>query len=121
DIMVPQGRFHGNRGLVGGSHSGMFNNEDAWIEIVPNNLELLVGENRDEEIWCLPLFGALSEFELCASACWIASREPYIHFLADGYDCGIQIFDTSEDSASGQPVAVAFGIIGNRPHATPDE
>jgi hypothetical protein len=123
DIVVPQGRFRFRctRGLVSGSHSGVFSNEGAWVEIVPSDLELLVAEGEREELWCLPLFGPLLEFRICANACWIASREPYMPFPADGYDCGIQIFDSTNNSAYGEPSAVVFGIIGNRPHPTPDE
>jgi hypothetical protein len=120
DIAVPEGKFRGTRGLVSGSHSGVFSNEGAWLEIVPSDLELLPAEDKREELWCLPLFGALSEFRACANACWMVGREPYLHFSADGYDCGIQIFESTDNSLSGEPSAVAFGTIGNRPHATPD-
>jgi hypothetical protein len=103
--------------------SSSLGTKKAWGELVANDLELIVNEDDPdgEEIWCMPLFGNLGEFQGCANACWIDDRSPYIHFDSDGYSCGLLIFDPADESKHGACAAVVFGSIGGRPHRQVEE
>ncbi len=121
EVTSEQARFRGSRGLISNSHFEVFGNQNAWVEMVPSDLELVVTEGERDELWCMPLFGGLAEFRGCENACWIADQDHYIHFKADGQDCGVRIFESGDNSTGREFSAVAFGRIGSRAHQTADE
>jgi hypothetical protein len=123
EVTTAEGTFRADRALVGGGEFRPFAGEDEWFEAVPYGLELLVADTDLEEMWCVPLFGDLAEFERCANACLLNGRTPYIHFDADGHDCGLIIFGSGDAvPASDRKFSGAiFGIVGNRQASSPDE
>jgi hypothetical protein len=120
ELTTTNGHFQATRALVSNSHFELFGNQNTWVEIVANDFQFIVNEDR-EEMWCMPLLGNLGEFRNCANACWIVDRIPYIHFDSDGYGCGLLIFDPADASAFAGYAAVVFGSIGQRPHRLVDE
>jgi len=120
ELTTTLGYFRARRGLVSNSHFELFGNQNAWVEVVANDLEFVVEDDDSEQIWCMPLFGNLGEFQRCANACWIGDRSPYIHFDSDGYGCGLLISGPA-DNPSEKYRAVVFGTIGERPHKLLDE
>lgn len=123
EVTTAEGLFRADRALVGGGQFRPFAGEDEWFEAVPYGLELLAADTDPEETWRAPLFGDLAEFERCANACLLNGRTPYVHFAADGHDCGLVIFapgdaDTAPDWEFG---AAVFGAVGNRRARSVDE
>jgi len=121
ELTSEHGKFQASRALVSNSHFELFGNGNAWIEIVANDLQLVVGERdvHNETVWSMPLFGNLAEFKSCANACWVDGRSAYIHFDTDGYRCGIAFpTDGANESTC---TAVVFGEVGERPHTEADE
>ncbi len=117
ELETAAGHFRSSRAMVSNSHFELIGNrsQNDWVEIIPNDLEFTVAENISEEIWFLPLFGNLSEFRPCTNAYLITDRSPYIHFEADGYNCGLLVFGQADDSISTGFTAAVFGTIGDRP------
>jgi hypothetical protein len=123
EITTAEGTFRADRALVGDGEFHPFGGENEWFEAVPYGLELRVVDGDPEEIWCAPLFGELAEFERCANACLLNGQTPYVHFSADGNDCGLVIFGSGGVApASDRKFAAAvFGVIGNRQANSADE
>src|SRR6202451_4216920 len=69
------------------------------------------------------LVGDLAECERCANASLLNGRTPYVHFAADGHDCGLVIFGAGDpDPAPDRKFGAAvFGVIGNRLVDSADE
>ena len=121
EVKVSEHCFRSDRALVSRTHGNFFTNENAWFEVVPFGLELSVDAAHSEAIWCMPLFGSLSEFERCANACFVNEQTPYIHFDSDGHACGVLVFPPMDESSDREFSAVIFGEIGGRAHGTLDE
>jgi hypothetical protein len=122
-LTATNARFRATRAMVSNSHFELFGGQNAWIEIVANDLELIIQDDTHdlEEMWCMPLFGNLGEFHACGNTSWLDDRSPCIHFDADGYGCGLLIFNPTDQSKQGDCAAVAFGNIGGRPHRRVEE
>src|SRR5205809_685563 len=86
--------------------------------VVRVDVETSVDDAHSEAIWCMPLFGSLSEFERCANACFVNEQTPYIHFDSDGHACGVLVFPPMDESSDREFSAVIFGEIGGRAHGT---
>jgi len=123
EVTTAEGTFRADRALVGGGQFRPFGGNDEWFEAVPYGLELRVSDTCPEEIWCVPLVGDLAEFERCANASLLNGRTPYVHFAADGHDCGLVIFGAGDpDPAPDRKFGAAvFGVIGNRLVDSADE
>ncbi len=119
EIETSEGSFRSPSALIGQSHFDMLGGTNASIDVLPFGLEFSVKNAGHEEVWCMPLVGDLSEFRNCPNACWINGQIPYIHFTADGHDCGLVIFKPS--ARAHEYSAAAFGIIGDRPHDNADQ
>ncbi len=123
EVTTGEGTFRADRALVGGGQFRPFGGNDEWFEAVPYGLELRVSDAYREEIWCVPLVGDLTEFERCVNACLLNGRTPYIHFCADGHDCGLVIFHSGDAVSAPEPKfgAAVFGVIENRQASSADE
>ncbi|HET9179196.1 MAG TPA: hypothetical protein VFQ24_12635 [Terriglobia bacterium] len=120
-LQTEHGTFQASRGIVTKKHFSMFSNDGSSITVVPNDLMFVPLEQIPEEVWCLPLFGMLSEFQGVETASSIVDHAPYIPFVTDGSLCGLEIFAPAVKTPSHECSGVAFGVIGNRPHDTADE
>lgn len=120
-LQTDRGTFRASRGIVTNKHFNMFSNSGSSITVVPNDLIFFPLEQAPEEVWCLPLFGKLSEFRGTEGASSIADQAQYIPFAADGSLCGLEILDPPTKSASNECSGVVFGVIGNRPHDTAEQ
>lgn len=122
EVTTAEGTFRADRALVGSSEFRPFGGEDEWFEAVPYGLELRAAETDPEEIWCAPLSGSLGEFEHCPNACFLDGRRPYVHFRADGLECGLFIFGSGDAVRADRNFSGAvFGIVGSRQANSPDE
>ncbi|MGA9391164.1 MAG: hypothetical protein WBV69_12025 [Candidatus Sulfotelmatobacter sp.] len=123
EVTTAEGTFRADSALVGGGQFRPFGGDDEWFEVVPYGLELLAADAGPDEIWCAPLFGDLAEYERCANACLMNGRTPYLHFVADGRNCGLVIFGSGDTVPvpDGKFGAAVFGVVGNRKANRPDE
>jgi hypothetical protein len=123
EVTTAEGTFRADSALVGGGQFRPFGGDDEWFEAVPYGLELLAADTGPDEIWCAPLFGDLAEYERCANACLMNGRTPYLHFGADGHNCGLVIFGSGDtvQVSDGKFSASVFGVVGNRKANRPDE
>jgi hypothetical protein len=119
-VETPEGHFRASCVLVGQCHFALLGEGNPWCEVIPHDLEFSTGNSGPEEIWCMPLFGDLSKFYGCANTCFIDGPMPYIHFSADGHDCGVQIFRV-DGTPDAECTAVAFGVVGNRADESAEE
>lgn len=120
-VQTRNGTFRASRGIVTKRHFNMFSNGNSSITVVPNDLMFVPSDQVPEEVWCLPLFGNLTEFRGAESASSIADQAPFIPFCAEGALCGLEIFDPPIKTPSKECAGVAFGSVGDRPHDTADE
>lgn len=117
---TPYGVFRATRALISKSQFGLFEESKSWIELVGNDLEFVAGDIASEQMWCMPLFGNLSEFRGSETLCSIADHVPFVAFVADGKACGVQILTPGESPYCGYS-GIVFGEIGSKPSGSGDE
>src|SRR5260370_744155 len=115
-----EGMFRANRALIGNTHFQWPCNQNTSITVVPNDLQFIRSAGKTAQIWCIPLFGALSQFEGAETACSVADHVPYISFSADGASCGLEVLRALGANPASH-TAVAFGVIGATPTNTVSE
>ena len=120
EVDTAEGMFRANRALIGNTHFQWPCNQNTSITVVPNDLQFIRSAGKTPQIWCIPLFGALSQFEGAETTCSVADHVPYISFSADGASCGLEVLRALGDSPASY-TAVAFGVIGDRPTNTVSE
>jgi hypothetical protein len=114
EVESDSGIFCASRGFISSSSYG----QDTSITIAASDLAFAPREPVAADLWCLPLVGSLAEFQREGTASSIADRMPYLAFEDQGTQCGLVIIPKDR----GVPFsAIAFGDIGNRGHATPDD
>jgi len=121
EVNTASGMFRAKRALVSKTHFNMSMTGDTLMEVVPNDLEFIPKEANPEEMWCMPLFGNLSEFIGTETACSLVDQVPYIAFKADGVECGLHIFEADSGAPNNDFSGIAFGNIGAQPHHTVNE
>jgi hypothetical protein len=118
DAEVSVGRFRGARAIICQKTLSLFPKGKASITLVANDLEFTAAANRPEDIWCVPLFGNLKPFQSAYTACSLSDKRPYIAFEDAGCWCGIEVLNQPTPQEPDDYSAVAFGVIGQRPHQT---
>lgn len=121
EVATEYGAFRASRALVTRRHFEMFTNSGTSITVVPNDLVFVPQEPNPEEVWCVPVFGNLSELRGAETASSIIDHTPYVSFEADGFACGLEILTPSDETTGNECSGAIFGMIGNRPHNTADE
>ncbi|MBZ5669387.1 MAG: hypothetical protein LAO04_06640 [Acidobacteriia bacterium] len=120
EVSTSVGKFRSERALVTSSHFSMGMTGDTSIEVVPNDLEFAPKETADQDVWCMPLLGNLSELIGTETAFALEDRLPYIAFRSEGAECGLVINEPASTPPSNFSGA-AFGVIGAQPHETVED
>lgn len=120
EVDASEGVFRAARALIGNTQFQWPSNQNTSITVVPNDLQFIRSAGKTPQVWCVPLFGALGQFEGAETACSVDDHVPYIPFNGDGASCGLEVLRALGDSPAPY-TAVALGVIGDRPINTVSE